>query len=177
MAHTTSRHAMAHDAAQRTRVKAIGTLMKFITYLVEKRVINDTSDVDTFVGGHMLQKYVYIAQRFGADLKYRFNFVENGAFSADMAIDLEDRDLAQGGVSPFEGKPHESDAFITLVSGKSLEWLEIATFALHELDEGTTRDGFADRMKYNHMKYDKRMFKDAFDQVSEYAIGNKREEP
>jgi len=68
-----------------------------------------------------LQKYVFLARRYGIDLGYRFNLYIRGPYSPELANDY---------YSLKEDMPKEHvdlpENFFKLVKGKSERWLELA---------------------------------------------------
>ena len=68
-----------------------------------------------------LQKYIYLARKFGFDLNYSFNLYVHGPYSPSLASDyysLED----------ISFEPHDiNESFFDLVRNKSTRWLELAS--------------------------------------------------
>mgnify|MGYP001626436240 CR=1 FL=1 len=66
-----------------------------------------------------LQKYVFIARRFGLDLGYDFPMYIRGPYSPDMADDYYSL--------PSETEPlpeFDKEGFLNLVKGKDFDWLD-----------------------------------------------------
>ncbi|MDD9808223.1 MAG: hypothetical protein OXU25_00120 [Thaumarchaeota archaeon] len=144
-----------------SRARRVARLAGFVRYLVRAGVLEDERSVHTFIGGHRLQKYAYIAQRLGMLGGYRFDFMKIGAFSADLAVDicaLERGDAAPG---DFGAELGVSGAFEGLVRRRNTEWLQVATFALRDCGEpGAYRRFVGDRR--GHLEYDMATVRDAF---------------
>ncbi len=72
-----------------------------------------------------LQKYVFIAQKFGFRTNYNYSLYIHGPYSSDLADDYY-------AIKDFQNEePIElDDRFIKLVKNKSEEWLELASTIL-----------------------------------------------
>ena len=95
-------------------------LKSFIEMLEERT--NFRFNVDDFKSRLMLQKYVFIAERFRLNLGYDYSLYIRGPYSRDLAEDyyhLPDRG---------EGLPHtfRISEFLSLVSDADSDWLEVA---------------------------------------------------
>ncbi len=134
------------------RVVLIERLAQFINYLAEKGVMDDTL-VNTFDKRHKLQKYVYIAQKLGIRIGYEFDFLENGAFSSDLGIDIYDCDPNGTHLEALNLRTNVSDVFIKMVLGRSTRWLQVATFVLQDR-EMTTSAEFARDVVQGTIVYD-----------------------
>ena len=144
-----------------SRAELVGTLARFIAYLQRNGIMGD---VDAPRGHHKLHKYAYIAKGLGMRLGYRFDFLENGAFSSDLEVDLFRMGMARGGAEPFGGDARRSAAFLELVRDKRAEWLQIATFAMRDRCKEGALEEFLSR-RAGIIKYDRGMAKNAFMRV------------
>lgn len=151
------------EAPEGSRAWRIGTLFKFADYVAGEGVIGGPLD-DTAVQSR-LQKCAYIAQRMGADLGYRFRFLESGAFSTALAVDIYQRGAAHGGAEPFGGDRRRAEAFLRLVRGRSDDWLLVATFALRPTDVPAGREEFVDYVTWHDAGLDRRLVAGVFDEV------------
>jgi len=137
------------DASRAGRLARLGG---FVRYLVRAGVLEDERSIGTFIGGHRLQKYLYIAQELGMLEWYRFDFMKIGAFSTDLAADIGA--LGRDGAVPeaFDAEPGVSGAFVDLVRGRDPEWLQVATFALRGRREPGSLGQFVEDMR--RLEYD-----------------------
>lgn len=149
------------------RTELVGTLVKFIAYLKRNGILDD---VEAPGGHHRLHKYAYIAKGLGMRLGYDFDFLENGAFSSDMEVDLFGLDVARGGMEPFAGDAGASREFLGLVRGRGAEWLQVATFAMRDRGRKGALDGFL-RRRHGVIKYEKGTVRSAFEAVGRCARG------
>lgn len=141
----------------------IGTLARLIGYLEENRVMDGVPG--TFETRHATQKYAYLAGEMGAPVEYRFDFLENGAYSAVLAADLYMLERAEGGTPPFREDDGAGAAFVRLVLGRGRLTLQAMTFAMRDMRHGVGRDEFVERMAREHGRYSKRLLEWAFDSV------------
>jgi len=98
--------------------KKISKLAGFIKSLES---INFKFNVNRFDNRLKLQKFVYLAKRYGIDLDYNYNLYIHGPYSPELADDyyhMEDD-------SPAESIELPED-FLRLIKGKSERWLEFA---------------------------------------------------
>lgn len=149
---------------ERLRAELVGRLVQFIDFVVKNGLLEGITSLDTFAGRHALQKYAYIAQELGMSIGYRFEFLKNGAFSPAMAVDIYERGVAETGTEAFVPEPEASRAFVELVRGKGLEWLQIATFAVRDHGVPGAREKFSND-RYGHLEYDQRLVKAVFAEV------------
>ncbi|RNJ71721.1 MAG: hypothetical protein EB824_06620 [Thaumarchaeota archaeon S15] len=145
----------------------VGTLVRFIAYLGKNSIMDD---VEAPRGHHMLHKYAYIAKGLGMRLGYDFDFLENGAFSADLEVDLFRLKDAEGGTEPFGGDAGASEAFLELVRGRDAEWLQLATFAMRRRGRAGALEEFLARPR-GIISYDGGMARDAFAAVDRCTRG------
>lgn len=121
----------------------------------------------TFEAQNKLQKHAYIAKALGVPLHYEFNFLENGAFSTDMSIDIYDTDGIKDTIDPFGQMPGAFEIFVDLARGRGSRWLQATTFALRDLELDDTDDEFAARVMHGSRLYEKKMLKLVFAHVRE----------
>lgn len=141
----------------------IGTLVRLIRYLEENGVMDGTPE--TFGARHATQKYAYLAGEMGAPVEYRFDFLENGAYSAALATDLYMLERAEGGVPPFGAGDAAGEAFVRLVLGRGRLTLQAMTFAMRDMRAGMGRDEFVRTMARDYSRYSRRLLGWAFDSV------------
>jgi len=159
--------AAAPAGAGASRARRVGTLSRFADLMVSEGVVDGRLD-DPEVQ-HRLQKCVYIAQRMGAALGYRFRFLESGAFSTGLAVDIYQRGTARGGSDPFGGDRERAEAFLRLVRDRSDSWLRIATFALCPRGVPSDREGFVDHVVWHDSELDRGLVARVFDDVRSLA--------
>lgn len=147
----------------------IGTLVRLIRYLEENGVMDGTPE--TFGARHATQKYAYLAGEMGAPVEYRFDFLENGAYSAALATDLYMLERAEGGVPPFGAGDAAGEAFVRLVLGRGRLTLQAMTFAMRDMRAGMGRDEFVRTMARDYSRYSRRLLGWAFDSVLAAAGG------
>ena len=98
-----------------------GRLAKLAGFIKALENIGFNFDVNRFNHRLKLQKYVYLARRYGIDLGYRYNLYIRGPYSPELADDY---------YSVRVGMPEEHvdvpENFFRLVKGKSERWLELA---------------------------------------------------
>lgn len=150
---------------ERLRAELVGRLVQFIDFVVESGLLEGAKALDAFAGRHALQKYAYIAQELGMRIGYRFEFLKNGAYSPAMAVDIYERSAAVAGSEAFVPTPRVSKAFVEMVGGRGLEWLQIATFAVRDHGVSGAHEKFAND-RYGHLEYDKRLVRSVFAEVS-----------
>lgn len=81
-----------------------------------------------------LQKCAYIAQTmFRLNLGYRYHLHAHGAFSPPLAIDFSEI-VREGRATDgtFIPEPFDAKRFVSLVSGRTIEWLSAASAVVHE---------------------------------------------
>ncbi len=154
-----------HTGTEIERMERIGTLFRFFNYLHMKGVLADGDTLDKPEVQHKLQRCAYIAKKLGTDMGYEFGFLDSGAFSTDIAIDIYDRGCGEGGTEPFVRDPDASRMFVHMVQGRNVEWLDVATFALRENHGNETLDEFVKRMKRENIEYGKKLVMDVFGHV------------
>lgn len=149
-----------------TRTRRIGTAARFADRLRERGILREDDVLDEFFVAHRIQKYAYIASMLGARLDYKFRFLECGAHSGELALDLHSHRHGRGGDDPFEENPAALDALVGIVHGRrDTRWLQMATFAIRDLRMGESRDEFVRRMLDGRLEYTKRAAVDAFERV------------
>jgi len=128
----------AADGGDGRHAELVGTLARFIAYLKANGIL---ADVEAPRGHHVLHMHACIARGLGMRIGYGFDFLEFGAFSVGLEVDLFRMGIARGGSEPFGGNPRASAAFLNLVRGRDEKWLEAATFAMRERGrEGALED-------------------------------------
>lgn len=98
--------------------------------LIDIKRLRDESD-DGFENRLKLQKYVYLAKRFGLDLGYHYNIHLYGPYSRQLTKDyynLNPDDVCSAHTP--HGLQHEE--FMSSVGDKRPEWLEIAATIIYE---------------------------------------------
>lgn len=94
------------------------TLAGFIKALKENRIF--TFKVNRFDARLKLQKYVYLARKFGLNLDYNYNLYIHGPYSPELAKEY----YALGNIKGI--KVDLDERFVDLIKGKSEQWLELA---------------------------------------------------
>ncbi|MDD9808459.1 MAG: hypothetical protein OXU25_01320 [Thaumarchaeota archaeon] len=151
------------------REERVGTLARFVEYLKSNGVVGGRPK--TFEEHHALQKYSYLASMLGAPLHYEFDFLENGAYSSDLALDLYAEARAGSGASPFKKNPRTGEILVRMVAGRGKRTLQAMTFAMRDISEGAERDEFVDTMCRERSLYERRTLEWAFDRVLEARQG------
>lgn len=98
-----------------------GKLAAFISFL-KKELGCELRLTESFEDRLKLQKYVYLADRFGLKSGYDFNMYVYGPYSPKLAEDYYKQLDAEAPLPP----EFRSQDFIKLVKGKDARWLEIA---------------------------------------------------
>jgi len=150
------------------REERVGTLARLVGYLEENGVVEGRPK--TFEERHVMQKYTYLANAFGEPPHYEFDFLENGAYSASLALDLYAEGRDGVGVTPFRNNADAGSVFVQMVQGRGKRTLQAMTFAMRDIREGVERDEFVDTMHRERSLYERRLLEWAFDRVSE-SIG------
>lgn len=158
--------AQASETAER-----LGTLFRLFNYMHRVGILGRDGTLDRIEVQNALQKYAYVAQRLGVPLGYEFEFMESGAFSAELFMDIYYRACAAGGTEPFAGDPGASEAFVRLVAGRSAEWLHVTTFALDERHAVESRAEFVGRVRLENPEYGEGIAGDVFDHVASCLEG------
>jgi len=97
------------------------SLIAFIKALRDNGILD--FNIDNFNHRLKLQKYVFIARKFGLDLGYKYNLYLRGPYSPLLAEDYYA--IKEGEVTP---KSIELDGrFVELIKNKSARWLELAS--------------------------------------------------
>ena len=111
-------------------------LPRFVKYLEREKLaeLDILGDGDAcFWNGFKIQKYAFLAKRFGLDLPYEHDIYLWGPHSqimADECWDLaENRDRYDGALPELPPR-FRSGEFLDFVRGRSNDWLEIATTLL-----------------------------------------------
>ncbi|MCY4251965.1 MAG: hypothetical protein OXU86_08125 [Thaumarchaeota archaeon] len=143
--------------------RRLGTLARFVARLVDHGTLRGDFNPMAPADKRVIQKCAHIAQSLGIRLGYEFDLLENGAFSAELDVDICRLGEGRGGADPFVGSGRATAAFLGLVGGKGTQWLEVATFALHPKSRWRTAAEFAGRRGI--IEYDRQVIEDAFDGV------------
>lgn len=157
------------------RPERIGTLKKFVKYLQANGLVGKDESLRSVDAHRTIQKYAYLAKAVGMRLGYDFDFLESGAFSTEMSLDLYRLELAEGGAEPFGGDARASEAFLRLVRGRGKMWLRVATFAVETMDTIRDVDEFVAYVERESSSYDKRTARSAFESVRSLAGDGRHE--
>lgn len=129
-----------------------GTLASFIKFLEEKRLVSFDIDGDSdecFENRLKLQKYVYIAQRFGLDLPYKHSMSLYGPYSRTLTDDYYkiagDPDLCDGTSSDLP-REFDREAFLETVKNDP-KWLEVAATLMDHNSEIGRHDELVDNVE------------------------------
>jgi len=153
----------APPAPPRAAERRLGTLARFVDRLVDHGTLRADFNPMAPADRRVIQKCAHIAQSLGIRLGYEFGLLENGAFSAELDVDICRLGEGRGGADPLAGSSRAAAAFLGLVAGKGTQWLEVATFALHPKSRWRTAAEFAGRRGI--IEYDRQVIEDAFDGV------------
>ncbi|MBI5253635.1 MAG: hypothetical protein HY930_04465 [Euryarchaeota archaeon] len=109
-------------------------LVGFIKALERRDIINFKADL--FNHRLKLQKYIYLARKYGLDLGYNYNLYIRGPYSPGLADDYYklSREYIDAPLN---------DNFVSLIKGKSERWLELASTIVmvkekYNIDNDTT---------------------------------------
>ncbi len=153
--------AQARRAAER-----LGTLFRLFNYMHRVGALGAGDTLDRLETQNAMHKYAYVAKRLGVPLDYEFEFMENGAYSGEIFMDVYYRGCAAGGAEPFANEPGLSRTFVRLVKGRGAEWLHLTTFALDEGHAGESREGFVARVRRVNPEYERGLAGEVFDHVA-----------
>jgi len=104
-------------------VRRAEILSSFVKFLSEAGFRFDLEDFDSRL---KLQKYVFLARKFGLDLGYKFSMYIRGPYSPDLAQDYYN--LPERGADIPDS--FDRKGFLELVKGKDGAWLEAAATIL-----------------------------------------------
>jgi uncharacterized protein YwgA len=104
-------------------VRRVEILSSFVKFLSEAGFRFDLEDFDSRL---KLQKYVFLARKFGLDLGYKFSMYIRGPYSPDLAQDYYN--LPERGADIPDS--FDRKGFLELVKGKDRAWLEAAATIL-----------------------------------------------
>jgi uncharacterized protein YwgA len=104
-------------------VRRAEILSSFVKFLSEAGFRFDLEDFDSRL---KLQKYVFLARKFGLDLGYKFSMYIRGPYSPDLAQDYYN--LPKRGADIPDS--FDRKGFLELVKGKDRAWLEAAATIL-----------------------------------------------
>ena len=120
-------------------------LPRFIKYLEREKLaeLDILGDGDAcFWNGFKIQKYAFLAKRFGLDLPYEHDVYLWGPHSqimADECWDLAENRDRYDGAPPDLPREFRSGEFLGFVRGRSNGWLEIAATLLSAREFGSKR--------------------------------------
>ena len=121
-------------------------LPRFVKYLEREKLaeLDILGDGDAcFWNGFKIQKYAFLAKRFGLDLPYEHDIYLWGPHSQIMAAECKDlaenRDRYDGALAELPPR-FRSGEFLDLVRGRSNGWLEIAATLLAVRKDVPKRD-------------------------------------
>lgn len=149
--------------------RRLGTLARFVSHLAKNGVLREGFDPMSPADKRVVQKCAHVAQCLGIPLGYGFALLGNGAFSAELDVDMCRLGEGRGGVDPFVGNGRAAEALLGLVAGRDTEWLEVATFALHPKGRWRTAAEFAERRGV--IAYDRGTVEGAFGDVARCLEG------
>ena len=121
-------------------------LPRFIKYLEREKLaeLDILGDGDAcFWNGFKIQKYAFLAKRFGLDLPYEHDIYLWGPSSRALATECYDLEENPGRYREARAElPREfrSGEFLDFVRGRSNDWLEIATTLLAVREDIPKRD-------------------------------------
>ena len=121
-------------------------LPRFVKYLEREKLaeLDILGDGDAcFWNGFKIQKYAFLAKRFGLDLPYEHDIYLWGPHSqimADECWDLAENRDRYDGAPPELPRGFRSGEFLGFVRGRSNDWLEIATTLLSAREFRSKRD-------------------------------------
>lgn len=99
-------------------------LSSFVRFLDEAGFRLDLEDFDSRL---KLQKYIFLARKFGLDLSYNFSNYIRGPYSPDLAHDYYDLPEVKEIKIPDS---FNKEGFLELIKGKDVAWLEAAATIL-----------------------------------------------
>lgn len=113
-----------------------------------------------------LQKCAFIAQRgFGLDLGYDYHMHEHGAFSSFVGADFVR--IVRGGIATdgaLMPPSFQAKRFVDAVSGRKIDWLCVATAAIHEM-RSCGADALQSRVEGIAVHYDRRLIRRVLDDL------------
>lgn len=152
------------DGPDSAYARRVGTLFRLADVLASEGVLG--GPLEDMEAQNRLQKCAYVAQQMGANVDYEFGFMRSGAFSADLAVDIYQRDAAHHGADPFANIPDMLGGLLGLVRGHSKEWLQLATFAVRPTAAPPSKAEFVERVAWRGSGYDRRRAARVFDAVA-----------
>ena len=109
-------------------------LADFIKFLENKKLVkfDILGDGDEqFENRFRIQKYAFLAKRFGLDLPYSHSIYLYGPYSPELASDCrsmaKDREKEYDSASGALDDRFDADGFLDAVGGRDATWLEIGT--------------------------------------------------
>jgi len=152
------------DGPDSAYARRVATLFRFADRLAAEGALG--GPLENLDVQHRLQQCAYIAQQMGAGIDYEFGFMRSGAFSADLAVDIYQRDAANGGFDPFAGMTGGIGGFLGLVRGHTTEWLRLAALAVRPAATPPSKSEFVDRVARGGSANERRLAAGVFDAVS-----------
>jgi uncharacterized protein YwgA len=143
----------------------------FIKYLVkhdlaEFHLVNDLDFFDdavdfedyhavnnvVFENRRRVQKYSFLAKRFGLDLPYEYNVLLWGPFSDELADDFQkmhdDPKELYDSAEPILPESFRSDDFLNFIHGRDIDWVELAATLIYWNDRDCmTKDELVDAIE------------------------------
>jgi len=113
----------------------VGMLAPFIRYLEDSNLLDFnhilSNSNEGFETRFKIQKYVFLAERFGLDNQYRYTMYRYGPYSSNLADDYyslgENMELFQTQSEEPLSETFDRENFISLVNDKNTDWLEISS--------------------------------------------------
>ena len=130
-------------------MSVLGSFIKFLEGkgLVEFDIVGDSDEC--FVNRVKLQKYVYIAQRFGLELPYKHSIYLYGPYSETLTDDYyrmaENPDLYEAAQADLPSE-FDQDGFLKAVRNDA-RWLEIATTLMERNKEILVHDELVENVE------------------------------
>lgn len=130
-------------------MSVLGSFIKFLESkgLVEFDIVGDSDEC--FVNRVKLQKYVYIAQRFGLELPYKHSIYLYGPYSKTLKDDYyrmaENPDLYEAAQADLPSE-FDQDGFLKAVRNDA-RWLEIATTLMERNKEIPVHDELVENVR------------------------------
>lgn len=152
-------------------------LPEFISYLEKHNLVEFDilrTDEDGFQNRFRLQKYVFLAQRFGLGFSYRHTIYLYGPYSRTLAEDYYA--LAENKTEKYDGvlsklpESFRGADFLRLVRGKSADWLEIATTLIARREFITERKALLESVADTKPGFDADFIESVLDDLQNVTI-------
>ena len=137
------------------------TMLKQFLYFLEENGLLRIPDIARedelgFDAGCKVQKYVFLAPRFGLPLDYHYDGYMYGPDSSQLGDECfeiaESYDPKAAAPAPPLPATFNSRRFLDLVRGRDLKWLNVATTLIDQKPTFADNDELVDRVE--HMKHD-----------------------